>query len=77
MKDRIKMEEHDNTGKKVLNSGKKEFKINEIKIPVYVGGYNISGDKVYKYRFNYTKKPSWFHRFSTRLLLGWIWEDEK
>lgn len=77
MIDKIKMEEHDNTGKKILNSGKKEFLINQPKNPVYVGGYKISGESEFKTKFHYTKKPSWFHRFSTRLLLGWIWEDEK
>lgn len=25
----------------------------------------------------FTRKPNWFHRFMTKLLLGWQWEDNK
>lgn len=24
---------------------------------------------------HYKRRPCWFHRFMTRLLLGWKWED--
>lgn len=26
--------------------------------------------------FGFAKKPSLFHRWMTRLLLGWIWKDD-
>ena len=38
--------------------------------PVYVGGYRLG-----LFSFNLTEKPSAWHRFWTRIVLGWTWED--
>lgn len=50
---------------------------NTIKMPVNAGGYNISGKSTPSIKFMFEKKPNWFHRFFTRLFLGWVWENEK
>mgnify|MGYP001200308703 FL=1 len=43
----------------------------------FVGGYVITGDEsTDKIRFNFSKKPNFIHRFFSRILLGWIWEDD-
>lgn len=42
--------------------------------PKYVGGYKL-GKSPYCMIFNFTKKPCWFHRKMTKLLLGWEWVD--
>ena len=39
--------------------------------PPPVGSYEI-GKKVFVL---FTKKPNWFHRKMTRILLGWKWVD--
>lgn len=39
----------------------------------YVGNYVIN-DVLH---FSFQKKPNWFHRKMTRLLLGWKWVDHK
>jgi len=47
--------------------------------PKIVGGYDITGGDggAYSTAFMYYKKPSWFHRITTRMLLGWKWFDKK
>lgn len=47
--------------------------------PVYVGGYDITGGNGMEnsIAFNFTKKPSWFHRTCCRFFLGWRWIDKK
>jgi hypothetical protein len=42
-----------------------------ISIPEYVGGYYVLQDFIVQT----VKKPHWFHRLMTRLLLGWKWRD--
>lgn len=43
----------------------------------FVGGYVITGDgSTDKIRFNFSKKPNVVHRFFSRILLGWVWEDD-
>ena len=42
-----------------------------LQIPVWAGSYRI-GDWMEVY---FPKKPCWFHRFMTKLLLGWEWKD--
>lgn len=40
--------------------------------PKKVGYYKINkGLHIY-----FTNKPNWFHRFMTKLLLGWQWVDD-
>jgi hypothetical protein len=39
--------------------------------PPSVGEYQILGHL----SFHFPKKPNWFHRMMTRLLLGWVWID--
>lgn len=41
-------------------------------VPRYVGGYYVLEDFIVQT----VKKPHWFHRLMTRLLLGWKWRDE-
>ena len=42
-------------------------------LPKYVGKWEIGkGSGVY---FSTLKKPNWFHRIMTQLILGWIWHD--
>ena len=38
--------------------------------PDFVGGYHIG-----LIEFCMTVKPSWFHRYMVRLVLGWEWKD--
>jgi len=49
------------------------FKINEIKMPIYVGGYQITSEA--NMRFMFVKKPNIIHRVFCRILLGWVWTD--
>ena len=53
------------------------FKFNEIKTPMYVGSYQITGkgSEANSMRFNFVKKPSIINRFFCRILLGWVWID--
>lgn len=50
------------------------FKINEIKMPIYVGSYQITSE-ANSMRFMFVKKPNIIHRFFCRILLGWVWID--
>jgi hypothetical protein len=43
----------------------------DIIVPQYAGAYMINNNA----SFNLTKKPNAFHRFFTKLLLGWKWQD--
>jgi hypothetical protein len=45
----------------------------------YAGGYNLSGSKNpnYNFRVMLKNKPCYIHRFFSKLLLGWIWIDDK
>ena len=47
--------------------------------PPAIGGYNLVGGKGVKnsIQFNLTKKPSAWHRFWTKVFLGWTWIDNK
>ena len=41
--------------------------------PKYVGNWEIGkGSGLY---FSTFKKPNWFHRKMTQLILGWVWHD--
>ena len=53
-------------------------KINEIKTPMYVGSYQITGkgSEANSMRFMFVKKPSIINRFFCRILLGWVWVDK-
>ncbi len=75
MGNKIKFKEEDNTGI-VGGNGLVSSTIN---MPVYVGGYDITGSKEVagSIVFNFTRKPSWFHRTCTRFFLGWRWKDEE
>jgi len=52
-------------------------KINEIKTPICVGSYQITGkgSEANSMRFMFVKKPSIINRFFCRTLLGWVWID--
>ena len=42
-------------------------------LPKYVGNWEVGkGSGIY---FSTLKKPNWFHRKMTQLILGWIWHD--
>tara|TARA_R110000787_G_C13381274_1_gene441838 strand:+ start:518 stop:721 length:204 start_codon:yes stop_codon:yes gene_type:complete len=42
-------------------------------LPKYVGKWEMGkGNKFY---FFTLKKPNWFHRKMTHLILGWVWHD--
>ena len=44
-----------------------------LNLPIYVGKWEIGkGSGTY---FCTLKKPNWFHRKMTHLILGWIWHD--
>ena len=48
----------------------------QIKKPMYVGSYQITGKGSEKnILFNFVKKPSRINRFFCRILLGWVWID--
>ena len=53
------------------------FKFNEIKIPMYVGCYQITGkgSESNSMRFMFVKKPNIIDRCFCRILLGWVWLD--
>ena len=57
-----------------------ENKINlkQIKVPKYVGGYQITGkgSEANSMRFSFVTKPNFINRFFCRILLGWVWIDE-
>ena len=55
----------------------KDFRINEIKISMYVGSYQITGkgSEANSVRFMFVKKPNIVNRFFCRILLGWAWID--
>lgn len=42
-----------------------------ISYPVYAGIYRINETLL----ITFIKKPNWWHRLWTRILLGWKWED--
>lgn len=42
--------------------------------PRYVGGYQM-GQAPATYTFNLTRRPSRWHRFWVRAVLGWRWVD--
>lgn len=44
-----------------------------IKNPEYVGMYHVTVG----FAISLEKKPFWLHRYMTKLLLGWKWEDFK
>lgn len=56
-----------------------EFNQLSFKPPNQVGGYRITGkgDIAGSIKFIFCKKPNIVHRFFCRVLLGWVWEDEK
>jgi len=74
----IYWEEHDNTGEKTndfsLESGTLSSIVPEQKV---VGGYDITGNGggPWSIMFMMRKKPRGFHRFFTKLFLGWKWVD--
>ncbi len=42
-------------------------------LPKYVGNWEVGkGSGIY---FSTLKKPNWFHRKMTHLVLGWVWHD--
>jgi hypothetical protein len=43
-------------------------------IPKYAGYYRIGPPTGYT-SFTLSKKPNWFHRMFSKLLLGWEWVD--
>jgi hypothetical protein len=45
----------------------------QIHNPQYVGGYHITPN----FHVYLQTKPFWLHRYMTRILLGWKWEDTK
>jgi hypothetical protein len=56
----------------VMRSG--EFHLpNSFKIKKEVGSYKIGRS----FQIYFEKKPNSFHRFFTKLLLGWEWNDQK
>jgi hypothetical protein len=56
----------------VMRSG--EFHLpNSFKIRKEVGSYKIGRS----FQIYFEKKPNSFHRFFTKLLLGWEWNDQK
>lgn len=42
-----------------------------IKPPPTVGFYVINNS----FQIAFVTKPNWFHRFMTRVLLGWVWRN--
>jgi hypothetical protein len=48
-----------------------------ITTPHPVGGYRLGEDRQPYTQINLTKKPSFIHRFFTKLFLGWVWVDNK
>ena len=47
--------------------------LTSLTLPKYVGKWEIGkGSGLY---FSTLKKPNWFHRKMTQLILGWIWHD--
>ena len=43
-------------------------------LPKYVGNWEIGkGSGTF---FSTFKKPNWFHRKITQLILGWVWNDK-
>ena len=44
-----------------------------IKVPKQAGSYKIGKS----FHIFFEKKPKSFHRFFTKLLLGWEWKDQK
>ena len=57
----------------------KTFKFKEIKIPMYVGSYQITGkgSEANSMQFMFVKKPNIINRFFCRILLGWVWVDDE
>lgn len=52
----------------IMDTIHNEYRLN---LPKHVGKYCINNE----FHIHFTKKPSWFHRKMTKLLLGWVWED--
>ena len=53
-----------------------------LNITKIVGYYGISKrsneiNYTHEVQIYFTKKPNWFHRMMTKILLGWEWFDEK
>ncbi len=42
--------------------------------PAYVGHWIVPGANFF---IMCHSRPSWFHRLANRVILGWVWEDEK
>ena len=55
----------------------KNFRVNEVKTPMYVGSYQITGkgSEANSMRFMFVKKPNIVNRFFCRILMGWVWID--
>ena len=50
-----------------------KFKYGTTFVPKYVGNWEIGkGSGTF---FSTLKKPNWFHRKMTHLILGWVWHD--
>jgi len=45
-----------------------------INLPKYVGSWEVG--KGSGFYFSTFKKPNWFHRKITHLILGWVWNDK-
>ena len=52
----------------------KDWKHVGISPPPYVGSWELG--KGAGIRLSMLKKPNWFNRLATSLLLGWVWKDE-
>ena len=44
-----------------------------LKNPEYVGKYEITPN----FHVYLQTKPFWLHRYMTKILLGWVWVDQK
>jgi hypothetical protein len=42
--------------------------------PNYVGHWEVQGKDFQIYR---EKRPSWLHRKVNKILIGWVWKDDK
>ena len=49
------------------------LKDSSLSLPKYVGNWEVG--KGSGLHFSTFKKPNWFHRKITHLILGWIWID--
>jgi len=51
------------------------FTLHQNEIPKVVGSYEITGSKVSRIEFNFTKKPNLINRLFCKWCLGWTWRD--